>query len=382
MDEQADPVRVSADLCLARAVRRDQQYSERSLPETMLQAFSVEPLAVGDARYVGREEQLTRLLGSVQNWRAGHSAMVAVTGPQGCGISSFLQQLPRQIGDLLGDSEVCRYGKLERRPYDSSDTLALLGAVIGCEQDFHSVDELIAYINGLSPRVFVIDNGHFLACRIMGANEAIRVFGAVMVSTQQSHLWVLGCEEFAWRRLSYVYRAERYFTHHIALSLLSEAELGQCLSVRLQAAGIVENPEVEEGSVPAMVTRHLPVLHKLSNGKPDLAFFYFLGSLPAYTESSELELQAVVPLDFSILKQLLSEEMFTLAEVAVHGQMTISDHRALFRIGPEESWLLLERLYHQCLLDKDETGEEVSYRLMPLYADVITRYLTNANYLY
>ena len=47
-----------------------------------------------------------------------------------------------------------------------------------------------------------------------------------------------------------------------------------------------------------------------------------------------------------------------------------------------ESRLLLERLYHQCLIDKDPSAAEPAYRLVPQYSDVISRYLSNANYLY
>jgi hypothetical protein len=123
-------------------------------------------------------------------------------------------------------------------------------------------------------------------------------------------------------------------------------------------------------------------VHKLSNGKPDLAFFYFLTSLLFDTGAEPLNMQAPVALDFSALKQLLSEELFTLAEVAAHGQLTLSEHRAVFRVSEQESRLLLERLYHQCLLDKDPSAVEPTYRLVPLYSDAVTRYLSNANFLY
>ena len=306
--------------------------------------------------------------------------MIAVTGPQGCGITSFLQQL----ADRVGGPETYRYGKLTRRPYDSSDTLALLSAMVGCEQPRTSVDQLVEYLNGLTPSVFAIDNGHFLACRIMGANEAIRVFGAVMVATQQRHLWLLGCQEYAWRRLSYVYHAERYFGDHIELAFLSEAELGECLANRLQASGmeLATDRGGEQQRIPTVLARQLSIVHKLSNGKPDLACFYFLTSLRIGTGAEPLDMQAPVALDFSALKQLLSEELFTLAEVAAHGQLTLSEHRAVFRVSEQESRLLLERLYHQCLLDKDPSAVEPTYRLVPLYSDVVTRYLSNANFLY
>jgi hypothetical protein len=87
-------------------------------------------------------------------------------------------------------------------------------------------------------------------------------------------------------------------------------------------------------------------------------------------------------LDFSAFKNLIREELFTLAEVAIHGRLTIADHCSLFRFSREESWLLLERLYQQCLLDKDETADIPDYQLVPVYSEVISSYLTKMNYLY
>ena len=68
--------------------------------------------------------------------------------------------------------------------------------------------------------------------------------------------------------------------------------------------------------------------------------------------------------------------------MAAHGPLTLADHGAVFRVGQPESRLLLERLYHQCLVDKDPSAAEPAYRLVAQYSDVITRDLSNANYLY
>ena len=378
--EHAESIKVLTDLCLAQSARRARHYKEKALPEALLQTFTVEPLSAGDARFVGREEQLTRISSALELWRAGHSSMIAVTGPQGCGLSSFL----RQLEQLVGSNGTFRYSKLTHRPYDISDTLNMLSEFAGFEQPAKSVEELLERINELPPGVFVIDNGHFLSCRVMGAHAAIRIFGAVMVATQQRHLWILGCEEYAWRRLTYIYRADRYFTDRIELAMFSGPELDQCLALRQQMSGVDLNSKMDGGDkeLPDELESELPTLYKLSNGKPDFAFFYYLGGLQLNPENKQLDMKPVSALDFSALKNLIREELFTLAEVAVHGSMTIDDHRALFRSSREESWLLLERLYQQCLLDKDETDEEPRYRLVPVYSEVISRYLTSTNYLY
>jgi hypothetical protein len=51
-DESAKPIKVNIDLCLAQAARRARRYADTALPEALQQAFSVEPLAAGDARLV------------------------------------------------------------------------------------------------------------------------------------------------------------------------------------------------------------------------------------------------------------------------------------------------------------------------------------------
>ena len=378
--EQTETIKVLTDLCLAQSARRERHYKENALPETLLQTFTVGPLSAGDARFVGREEQLSRISSALELWRAGHSSMIAVTGLQGCGLSSFLRQLEQSVGS----NDTFRYCNLTGRPRDISDTLHMLSEFADLEQPANSVEELIEGINELPPRVFVIDNGHLLYCRTMGAYAAIRVFGAVMVATQQRHQWILGCEEYAWRRLTYIYHADRYFTDRVELDMLSTSELDECLALRQQMSGVEFSSKMDKSDrvLPDELESELPTLYKLSNGKPDLAFFYYLGSLQVDPENKQLDIKLGSALDFSVLKKLIREELFTLAEVAVHGSLTIDEHRTIFRCSREESWLLLERLYQQCLLDKDEVDEISRYRLVPVYSEVISRFLNNANYLY
>lgn len=379
-DEQNQATGEDSDLGLAMPLRRAQCYQESALPAALLQAFSDEPLAAGDSRFVGRAQPLERLLAALERWRAGRSSMLVVAGPPGCGVTSLLQQVPGQ----LAEHEAFSYGSLPRRPRDAKDALMLLGEAAGCTQTYGSIEELVTYLNGLEARVFIIDNGHFLTNRTMDAHQGIRVFGAVMVATQRRHLWILGCQEYAWHRLVYVYQADRYFSDTIELGLFDEAELGQCIDTRMQAAGI-RSPDAtagEQQELPAIIDHQLPTLYRLTNGKCDLAFFYHLRSLRVQPEDDQLDTQPIAELDFSALENLVSDDLFTLAELAAHGQLSIAEHCAIFRSSHDESWLLLEHLYHQCLVDKSQTDGDPTYRIMPLFSGPIGSHLSNANVVY
>ncbi len=381
-----------ADLAAGRPARRAEQYRQVPLQNTLLEAFSQEPLAAGDKRLIGREQELNRLLAGLDMWRKGRSTTIAVTGRQGSGLTSLLQQLAFHATP----EETWHYATLKRRAYNPPDALAMFSELLGCPQVADSMQQLVDSINNLPPRVFVIDNCHFLASRIMGAEAAVRCFGVVVVATQLRHMWVLGCEQYAWQRLDYLYQAKRYFDDCIELQFFNEAELGSCLLERMRAAQLlpVIEPKVavestlggaaesEPEEVPPMLTKVLVDLHKFSGGKPDLAFFYFLDCLTLNEETRQLDTRQVVQLDFSSLKHLVSDDMFTLAEVAVNGELTVADHCAVFRSVNEKSWLLMEHLYHLSLLDKQQDADGITYRISPLYSNVISQYLTNSNYLY
>ena len=383
-DEAPSPtVAPDDELSLATSQRRTRRYADVGLPPALLEACSDEPLPVGDGRFVGRERQLEQWQAALVRWRDGRGEMQVVTGPPGSGITSLLQQM---AGGVAG-GEVSHYGALNRRPADEADAVRLLGELLGLAERRESIDALVDDLNSLSPRVFLVDNGHFLVSRMFGSHQAIRVFGGVMLATRQRHLWVLGCQEHAWRRLVYVHQADRDFDVPIETAFFSEAELGRCLAARLDRAGLLPGDAAEGKEKPAALhERPLSGLQKLSGGKCDLATFYFLNSLRVDPEDGQLSSEPLVELDFTVLNRLTFDELFTLTELAAHGPLHCSEHRRLFRTSVEESWLMLERLHQACLLVREEAAgdpaDDPAYRITPLFSAQISRRLAIANVLY
>lgn len=91
--------------CEGRADRLAAACAAAGLPESLLQAFAATPLAAGDGRFVGRAGARERLLACLDAWREQRPAMMAVVGPQGCGVTSLLRQTvivaPRHEYDFL-----------------------------------------------------------------------------------------------------------------------------------------------------------------------------------------------------------------------------------------------------------------------------------------
>jgi hypothetical protein len=170
--------------------------------------FAPDPLPAGDARFVARAAELATLSTIIERWQSGHAVMAAVTGPQGCGITSLLNQ----VTTLLAADTVCQGEQLGARLRNQADVLELMARLFDLHTTPESPSDLIDQINTAAPRVLILDNAHFLAFRVMGARTAARSPGAIMVATQLRHLWIMGCRQQAWRRMMYMHQVEHFFT--------------------------------------------------------------------------------------------------------------------------------------------------------------------------
>lgn len=354
----------------------------RGIPEALLEVFSELPLDSADPRFTGREAALGIAADALGRWRAGQAAMVVVSGPRGCGVTSLL----RHFGTLMRSDEHLRYECLTRRLTDVDHTMAQVAHLFDLDAIPDTLDELVQAVNLVPPRVVAVDDGFWLASRVMGSFQALRTLGAVMVASQERHLWVLGCPAEAWRRICYLHQAERYFSHRIELGFFDAKEFAALVNNRLVAAGLAEptaeHAEAEEETPP--LGRHLAAIHRQTRGKLDLAFFHLLRTLSIDRESGELGFEPLVPINFAVLRELGRDELFTLAEIAAHGCLGGREHQALFRLSPEDSRMRLEYLCRRNLIEAvgSGAGGEANYRLVPMFSDAITSHLVNANYLY
>ena len=352
---------------------------EATLPRPLAAQFALHALEAGDPRFVGRKDALDRLRLALDAWREQHPALIALIGPQGCGLTSLL----RQLETSLRPGEEIHYHALNARPITPQEAMRQCGALFGLDVRPDRIDELVEQINALPPRLVLLDNGHYLACRIMGATETIRTLGAIMVATQERHQWVFACHEQAWRRLCYVHQTDRYFQEIVEIDPFDRDMLGQAVAARFAAADFaLAQDEDAETNAPVTDAR-LEELHKLSGGFPGSAFFHLLRALEPVPEGAGLRLCRFLPFDYAALKDLVPAELFTLAEIAVHGALTAAEHQVLFRLREQESQMLLQRLRGLCLLERAPGRDgDAHYRLVPQHAAAIISRLARANYLY
>jgi len=245
---------------------------------------------------------------------------------------------------------------------------------------------MVLAIKSCPPRVIIIDDGHMLLSRKMGNMAAVQTIGAILVATQHCHCWIVGCAKQAWRRLSFLYQSDRFFNRIVELDYFSASEMCEIIERRFYGLGYewCERLELEEDKPDPMPMR-FKQLHDLSNGLPEMAFFFLLFAMEKEPDADAFRLSQFSHLDTSVIKSCSEEELFSLAEIFVHGVMTHVEHETLFRISPEQSLLRLERLCRAGILHRIATDEHYtsnSYYLSPILAQAMVSHLVLSNRLY
>lgn len=380
-NDNDDDIRSGAALSPIVILRKCEELKHR-LPASIVSAFDTLPLKPQDPRFVGREEALERLVDALNDWRNERAGLTAVVAPHGAGITSLLNQVRSEIAS----TETLSCLSLAKKPCSAADALRLINCIFQFEQQPETTAEMILAIKNSPPRVIIIDDGHMLLSRKMGNLAAVQTIGAVLVATQHCHCWIIGCAKQAWRRLSFLYQSDRFFSKILELEYFSAVELREVIERRFYGLGYewFARSEQEKDKSDPMIEK-FKQLHNISEGLPAMAFFILLFAIETDSEQSKLKLSTFSHLDNSVIKSCSVEEMFSLAEIFVHGVMDHADHETLFRISPEQSLLRLERLCRLGILNRIATDEHYtsnSYYLSPILAQAMVSHLVLSNLLY
>lgn len=366
------------DALSPKAIVRLRQAFPQMLPPVLTSAYSNQPLGPEDPRFTGREDLLMALDNVLLEWRDGRSSLTALVGPHGCGLTSALNQLRHR---LEGD-ETASFLSIADRPLSVQDALRLVNSIFEFEQCPATVAAMVSAINALPARLLLIDDAHMLLSRSLGNQAAVQTIGAIMVATQHRHCWVVACAKQAWRRLNFIYSVERFFSRVLNMDYFSSEEMVDLIGRRFYGLGYRWAP-VEDMEESEWLQKRLKQLHSISGGLPEMAFFFLLRAIKL--DGDGISLAPFCSLDTSVLKDCDEDELFSLAEIFVHGVLTHIEHETLFRISPDQSLLRLERLRRVGILNCIKTSEPYtsnSYYIEPVLAQATVAHLVNANRLY
>ncbi|MCL1114391.1 hypothetical protein L2703_12420 [Shewanella basaltis] len=371
--------------------------------------------------FISRQSQSEQMIEVINLWRHHHGEVCAIVAPAGAGLSAFLGHMPTLLQQIRDDSENKPTPQAKALPdkwlimsfYQAP--LSALEAIIYVCHCFNisppntitdsSITETIYAINQQQPQLIIIDDLHKLMLRMMGNNQALVTFATIIMETRKHHCWILGCEKYAWQRLSAQYQITHFIKHVITIDYFNASDLAILQTRQLVDLGLISTDYLEpidngvnEHAKKAPVSDdkkeavnpyhdQLKQLYTISQGHPKLAALLLQYSLSHQNEISSVEHHKtdICKINASALQLCQDNDLFSLAEIYVHGGLKVEQHAHIFAQTIEQSSLQLSYLARHGFVIAQYSQQDFAehfYFITPTLTKIIANHLVNNNKLF
>jgi len=409
----------------------------------MTGAVSCASLATGDD-FIGREEQQQKIRHIISQWRQQQGELTAVVAPAGAGLSAFLAQiipllaimhddiLPTAQDKQLATARInssspasaltikplprqILYMSFYQAPLSTKEAIANICYCFGITPP-DNITDTIRLINQHNPQLILIDDLHKLMLRMMGNSQALITFATIMMETRKQHCWLVGCEMYVWQRLSAQYQIGHLIHNQLQFGYFNAKELAQIQRRQLTDIGLIKTQVLASKSLEATtaiaadltpaptpsVSKKSPLddllkqLYAISQGHLKLASLLLQYSLEHQADINDNYNETnnqtdndtaieIYQINISSLRSCQDSDLFSLAEIYVHGGLRVYQHAHIFAITNEQSILQLEYLVRQGLLLPQYSKQDFAahfYIITPPLTHIIANHLVNNNKLY
>ena len=350
------------------------------------------PLPLDDeTMLLGREDQFSQLDEALAHWQKGSHTSVVVVGPQGCGKTSLLKCFQQRS---LKDQTVL-ISDMEERLESETHVLEFFCRLFKIDS-VDNMEALIEQIMEVKPSVILLERAHNLLLRVIGGRRTVETFLYIILCTRQRHFWLITCRQFPWKNLERHVNISRYFSHTIDIAPLSEENLREALTLRLQKCGLAlsfcRDAEDARNNTPCKPDEQNETADNFykgiwsnSGGNFHAALYFMLLCCRFDTITQTLLVWPPDPLDMTFVKQIERFQQLTLAELICHGTLCAKEHAQIFRTLGLRSTITFEYLEQLNILmpvGSRHDGLEKTYDLSPVIHHAVTSELTQLNLLY
>ncbi|KVX01200.1 hypothetical protein [Shewanella frigidimarina] len=397
--------------------------------------------------FVGREAQTKQISDVINLWCNHHGEISAIVAPAGAGLSAFLGQIPSLLANINTQQQDASTSKVKplpekgvimsfyNAPLSASDAIANVCYCFDMQPPATMTDttitDIIIAINKLPAQLIVIDDLHKLMLRMMGNAQALVTFATIVMETRKHHCWILGCEKFAWQRLSTQYQITHFIKHVITFDYFNAKELASIQTKQLVDLGLISDdylilktdeaePNQTQNLSEATHTEsekdddvnpyddQLKQLHMISQGHPKLAKLLLQYSLThqadiaqsssnnksdngsknnssKVTDNNSKQCTDICKVNASVLPLCQDNDLFSLAEIYIHGGLRVAQHAHIFAQTIEQSSLQLAYLARQGLIIAQYSQRDFAqhfYFITPALSKIIASHLVNNNKLF
>jgi len=349
------------------------------LPYVYRRLYRIEPLSE-EMFFEGRRQELRQIKAAYQNWQDGQFSNCCIIGEKGSGASSLLNFFL----DDKDEKKVVRHKFFEAH-HSKEDFLAFFSNLLK-KPKVGSLEELIEIMLNSKLEVIVLEDvQHFFLKKIKGF-EALNLLFELMSQTSKKVFWCLEFTTYTWRYLKNTINIQRYFKHTINLSLLEENQIVELVLKRHRVSGYNLRFEpstlskADERKLKRMSTQEkqnylqeqfFKRLNAFARNNISLALLYWIRSTQKVEENT-IVIGELENMQFSFLKNLDEQYLFTLHNLLIHDSLSAEEHAQLFHQNIESSRMALMVLEDNGVLKNNKGRYYINRLLYRQTVDVLT----------
>ena len=358
-----------------------------------------ERIRATETHCIERTQELDTLRKAFQGWlRERRSGIVIVIGDNGMGKSVFLDQAASVLESAASDIEVTKLTLPVRQRSDSlreqlawlTDPLAIKIPDKANQSTLQKT--IVEHLESLPPRVFLVDDLHFLLRRTVGGFDVLALARNIIQACADEHFWVLTLHRPAWIYIDGVSSAMKLASRErIELPPLDADELGETLVDRARATGF--DPEFRsllKGRRPHADTEKLEhkarrlywrLVSQASLGNPRVVADFWLASLgeangdapDANGDRKPLPVYLFAGHGDDEVERMSDEYLFLLSALVVHDGLKVEDLSDVLNVTRSKVRVACQHLESLGLINCIERRCLVTTQWQPTVARVLGR---------
>ena len=383
------------------------------MPRVYRRLFSFRPLRDPDL-LVGRMGDLKHVEGHLEQWKAGRSSAMVLTGDPGGGLTSLV--------NVLGSTTFRRARRhtveLSTRYASEAEIAAHVARSLGVKVDPTREDSLTfdAVVETLREapdpsrvRVAFVEHLEHLFLRTVGGTRFLGQMLEFMSKTADRILWVGTMSDFGWQVIEKHEPESVGLVVRHALDRFDREELEEVIACRHRRSGlqlVFETPA--ETTQPLLARRlaradseaerqrliradYFDRLYTLCGQNVMLALLYWFRSVSLTDDGTTVRVAPLRPIRFEFLDDFSLQRSFALKALLEHATLTIDELAEVLQISKAASRTLLESLGNAHLIASAEMAglsatvtvnvvrPDVRYRIRPLVLHPVVRHLRTRN---
>lgn len=356
----------------------------QNIPQNYKRLYELHPAEM--QFFVNREKEIGELQKSFTNWAKNRFVTCAIIGEKGCGVSSMLNSFLADIPQ----TDIIR-GELREKIFTEEDYFKYFNTLLKT-QDITTNKELIDFLNNTqSAKIIILENLHHMFLKKVGGFESIKMLFELISYTTKKVLWIGVFTPETWSFLAKTISISNYFTSEIFMEPLSHANIKETLSKRNEYENLKTEFLPTEESLKSMTFENLgdeqkqaflserffKQLHKLSNGNISLAMLYWIRAIEKIEENI-IYIKGIDNVEYSFIKNLSSEALFTLQALILHDGLTLHDFSIVMNEPHEECRKMLMPMLEKGLLIQPHK----KYNINPAIYQQVHDHLSSKNFIH